>query len=450
MECCIFPTTGQPPTDVAEGHGNGIIGIAKSYGLNLIRFHSYCPPETAFAAADELGFYFQIETCWANQSTTIGDGKPVDQWVFDETARILKAYGNHPSFVLMPYGNEPGGKNANDYLARYVSHFKALDPRRLWTSGSGWPQLPENQFDITPDPRIQHWGEGLKSRINSQPPETTTDYRSYISARKVPVVSHEIGEWCVYPNFDEIPKYTGYLKPKNFEIFRNTLATNGLGAFAKQFLLASGKLQTLCYKEDIESALRTPGMGGFELLDLHDFPGQGTALVGVLDPFWDDKGYVTAQEYSRFCNAVVPLARLPKRVFTTDEKLEAQIEISNFGAQPMTNAVAEWKLAGDDGKKFARGELPAKMIPVDNGIQLGGTSVDLKNIKVPAHCKLLVGLAGTKFQNDWSIWIYPAQTNSENQTNVLITDKFDGAAQKYFAGRWESFAHHSRQCRPEL
>ena len=157
--------------------------------------------------------------------------------------------------------------------------------------------MPENQFHVTPDPRIQHWGEGLESRINAKPPETTTDYRDYIQKRSVPVISHEIGQWCVYPNFDEIPKYTGYLKPKNFEIFRDQLAANGMGGLAKQFLLASGKLQTLCYKEDIESALRTPGMGGFELLDLHDFPGQGTALVGVLDPFWDDKGYVTAQEY---------------------------------------------------------------------------------------------------------------------------------------------------------
>ena len=137
----------------------------------------------------------------------------------------------------------------------------------------------------------------------------------------MPVISHEIGQWCVYPNFDEMPKYKGYLKPKNFEIFRDSLDAHRMGDLAHRFLLASGKLQTLCYKEEIESALRTPGMGGFELLDLHDFPGQGTALVGVLDPFWDDKGYVTAEEYRRFCNRTVPLARLSKRVFTTDETL---------------------------------------------------------------------------------------------------------------------------------
>jgi len=430
LECCIFPKTGHPPTDVASW--KRIIRIAKSYGLNLIRFHSYCPPEAAFIAGDELGFYFQVETCWANQSTTIGDGKPVDQWVYDETARILKSYGNHPSFLLMPYGNEPGGKNATAYLAKYVTHFKAQDSRRLWTSGSGWPQIPENQFDITPEPRVQLWGAGLKSRINGQPPETTTDYRDYIQKRDVPVVSHEIGQWCVYPNFAEMPKYTGYLKPKNFEIFRDTLAEHHMADEARSFLLASGKLQTLCYKEDIESALRTPGMGGFELLDLHDFPGQGTALVGVLDPFWDDKGYVTAAQYSRFCNNTVPLARLAKRVFTTDEHFHADLEIANFGPAPLENAVTTWRLVRGD-QTFARGELPAQTIPVGNGIALGAVDVDLQNAPVPAKYKLVVTvkrgvLSRLPFENDWDIWIYPARVNTDAPADVAIANELNETA----------------------
>ena len=132
-------------------------------------------------------------------------------------------------------------------------------------------------------------GAGLSSRINAKPPETVSDYTESISKFDVPVISHEIGQWCVYPNFNEMKKYTGVLKPRNFEIFRETLEENQMLDQANDFLVASGKLQTLCYKEDIESALRTPGFGGFQLLDLHDFPGQGTALIGVLDPFWEEK-----------------------------------------------------------------------------------------------------------------------------------------------------------------
>jgi hypothetical protein len=426
LECCIFPKTGHPPTEVGEWRR--ILKIARAYGLNLLRFHSYCPPEAAFIAGDELGFYFQVETCWANQSTTIGDGRPVDRWVYDETSRILKAYGNHPSFLFMPYGNEPGGKQAAGYLAKYVAHFKSVDSRRLWTSASGWPQLPENQFHVTPDPRIHAWGAGLKSRINSRPPETGTDYRSYIARRHVPVITHEMGQWCVFPNFDEIPKYTGYLKPRNFEIFRDTLNANGLGDLARPFLLASGKLQTLCYKEDIESVLRTPGMGGFELLDLHDFPGQGTALVGVLDPFWGDKGYVTAAEYSRFCNRTVPLARLPRRVFTANEKLTATLEVAHFGAEPIRGAVTTWKLVADDNRIFAQGWLPARDIPVDNGIALGDIAPDLNGIPAPAHCRLLVAVAG--FENDWDVWVYPAEPSAPPSANVLVTSRWDETARE--------------------
>ncbi|HWX22392.1 MAG TPA: discoidin domain-containing protein [Candidatus Binatia bacterium] len=443
LECCIFPKTGHPPTDVDSW--KRIIRIAKAHGLNLLRFHSWCPPEAAFVAADELGFYYQVEIAsWANQSTTLGDGKPVDQWLYEEAERILKAYGNHPSFLLMPYGNEPGGKRATEYLAKWVDHWKAADPRRLYTSGSGWPQIPENQFHVTPDPRIQSWGDGLKSRINHLPPETTTDYRSYIQKRTIPVISHEIGQWCVYPNFDEIPKYTGYLKPKNFEIFRETLAAHHMANQAHQFLLASGKLQALCYKEDIESALRTPGMGGFELLDLHDFPGQGTALVGVLDPFWDDKGYVTAKEYSRFCNSTVPLARLNKRVFTTDETLTAELEVAHFGPAQLPNAITTWKLVGDVGKIAASGTLPACNIPIDNGTALGSMRLELKDVPAPARYKLVVSLspgeragvrgngtserANSTFENDWDLWVYPPQVDTHPPTAVMMTDELNDAA----------------------
>jgi hypothetical protein len=429
LECAIFPRLGHPPTDVAAW--KRLLGIARAHGLNHLRFHSWCPPEAAFVAGDELGFYFQVEAAtWPNQSTTLGDGKPVDQWVHDETARILKVYGNHPSFVLMAHGNEPGkpgGKQVNAYLAAYVSRYKALDPRRLWTSGSGWPELPENQFHITPKPRIHDWGAGLRSRINARPPETVTDYSDFIAARHVPVVSHEIGQWCAYPNFAEIPKYTGYLKARNFEIFQETLAAHGLAAQARDFLIASGKLQALCYKEDIESALRTPGMGGFQLLDLHDFPGQGTALVGVLDAFWEEKGYITPAEYARFAGPTVPLARLAKRVFTSDETLTAHVEIAHFGAAPLANAEAIWKLLATDGRAVAQGRLPARSVPINNGTPLGEINLPLAALPSPARYRLEVSLAGTAIANDWDIWVYPSTVATTTEAGITITRQLDAA-----------------------
>jgi glycosyl hydrolase family 2 len=427
LECAVFPKTGHPPVDVESWRK--ILRIARAHGLNHFRFHSWCPPEAAFAAGDELGFYYQVEaSSWPNGSTSLGDGKPVDAWIDKETARILESYGNHPSFVMMAAGNEPGGDRSNAWLGEWLKRNKARDPRRLFTSGSGWPQLAGNDYHVTPDPRIQHWEEGLKSRVNSRPPETRSDYRDYIAERALPVVSHEIGQWCVFPNFAEIPKYTGYLKPRNFEIFRDWLDANHMGDQARDFLMASGKLQTICYKEDIESALRTPGMAGFQLLQLNDFPGQGTALVGVLDPFWESKGYVTAAEFSRFTNATVPLARLEKHVFTSGETLSADIEVSHFGPAPLPAAVARWKLVGDSGGVAARGALTPDNIPAGCLTALGRVTIGLANIPAPARYKLVVGIEGTPFENDWDVWVYPTQVDVATPAGVTIVRELDDQA----------------------
>lgn len=403
LECCIFPLTGYPPTDVEEWRR--IYRVAKAHGLNLIRFHSYCPPRAAFVAADEVGIYLQVETCWANASTKVGEGYPVDEWIYQETDRVLREYGNHPSFILMPYGNEPGGPKQEEFLGAYVTHYRATDARRLWTSGAGWPEIAESEFHITPSPRIHQWGDELKSRINSSPPATVADYRDFVSSRAVPFISHEIGQWCVYPNFAEMAKYRGYLKPRNFEIFNESLERQGMGDQAHDFLVASGKLQALCYKEEIESALRTPGMGGFQLLDLHDFPGQGTALVGVLDPFWEEKGYITADEYRRFCGPIVPLVRLPKRVFVAGEKLEATVEVAQFGAETMREARVSWKVVAGNAV-LAEGAWTVDEIPVEL-VELGALSTYLDGVDAATAAKLFVSV--NEHENDWDLWIYPAE-----------------------------------------
>jgi hypothetical protein len=426
LECAIFPKTGHPPTDVESW--KRILRIARAHGLNHLRFHSWCPPEAAFVAGDELGFYFQIEAAsWPNQGAKVGDGNDADAWLVRETDRILRAYGNHPSFLFMAVGNEPDGPAKDSWLTYWMERMKSLDGRRLYTCSAGWPALPANQYHVDHHPRMHQWLDNLKSRINARPPETLTDYREYIAARRVPIVSHEIGQWCVYPNFDEIAKYTGYLKPRNFEIFRETLAERGMADQARAFLHASGKLQALCYKEEIESALRTPGMGGIQLLDLHDFPGQGTALVGVLDAFWEEKGYITAAEYRRFAGPTVPLARLAKRVFTTGETLTADLEVAHYGAAPLAAVNASWRLVTLAGTTLAEGKLPARDLPLGSALPLGRLTVDLRAVPAPVQCKLVVSLTGAEAENDWDLWVYPEARDTERPKDVLFAETLDGA-----------------------
>ncbi len=424
LECAIFPKTGYPPTDVELWLR--IFKIARSYGLNHMRFHSWCPPEAAFDAADQSGFYLHVEaSSWANQGSSIGDGKPIDKYIYDETERMLLAYGNHPSFCMLAYGNEPAGRNQKQYLTDYVNHWREKDPRRLYTTGAGWPVIPESDYNSTPDPRIQAWGQGLNSIINGQPPRTDYDWKNIIDKWKQPTVSHEIGQWCVYPDFKEIEKYTGVLKAKNFEIFRQTLKDHGMAHLADSFLLASGKLQALCYKADIEAALRTPGMGGFQLLDLHDFPGQGTALVGVLNPFWEDKGYIKGAEYSRFCNATVPLAKFQKMIYRNNETLSVPVEMAHFGKKALGNVVPTWSIKDLSGKILYKGRLPKINIPLGNGIQLGEIRQALTKELHPQQLVLTVSVGG--YENSWDFFVYPSSLPKTDE-NILVTQQLDEKA----------------------
>lgn len=423
LECAIFPKTGFPPTDVNSWMD--VFKVCKAYGLNHMRFHSWCPPEAAFEAADRSGFYLQVEcSSWANQGATIGDGKPLDNYIYEESRRMVNAYGNHPSFVMMLYGNEPAGKNHVQYLTDFVNYWKQKDSRRLYTTGAGWPVIAKSNYNSTPDPRIQHWGEGVKSIINAQPPASNYDWSNIISKWEHPTVSHEIGQWCVYPDFKEIAKYTGVLKAKNFEIFRDKLINNGLGNLADSFLLASGKLQALCYKADIEAALRTSGFGGFQLLDLHDFPGQGTALVGVLNPFWGEKGYITAKEYSRFCNATVPLARLPKMIYSNNEELSVPVEIAHFGASPINNVTPEWNIKEASGKILFKGKFSKVNIPLGNGFKLGIINQSLTSIT--HSMQLLLTVSVGNHQNSWDIFVYPASYPNESD-EIVVTQQVEKA-----------------------
>jgi hypothetical protein len=423
LECCIFPLTGHPPTDVDSW--KRVIRICKAHGLNHIRFHSWCPPEAAFVAADELGFYYHVEcSAWA----TVGNGGPFDKWLYRESEAMVKAYGNHPSFTFMAYGNEPGGKNQNRFLGDFVSYWKKKDPRRLYTSAAGWPLLPENDYYSTPAPRIQQWGQGVQSRVNAKPPETMTDYREFVEQHKnAPVVSHEIGQWCVYPNLDEMTKYKGLLKARNFEIFQDQLERHGMLSQARDFLMASGKLQALLYKEDIESALRTPGFGGFQLLDLHDFPGQGTALVGVLDPFWGSKGYITARQYRRFAGPIVPLARLERRIFEAGDIVKARIELAQFGPVDIEDVTAFWKIRGTDGI-VAAGGFPHQTVKTGTLSTLGEIQAKLPDNAKAQKLNLEVAIHGTEAANDWDLWVFPKDVSTEPADDILITRELNEAA----------------------
>jgi len=450
-----FPLTGYPPTDVKWW--KDLFELCKKWGLNHMRFHSWCPPDAAFEAADQVGFYLQPEPGMWNE---ISPGTPMERMLYEETDRMIHAYGNHPSFMLLSASNEPRGK-WQESLSKWVEHYRSQDPRRLYASGTGHTERElEKISEGTDYLAIQRINQMMLRRESGW---FGADFGESLSEIKIPVISHEVGQWVAYPNYDIIKDFKGsYLQPSNYEIFRDSMTAHGLIEKNGSFANASGRFQLGCYKEEIEANLRTPGLGGFQLLDLHDYLGQGTALVGLLDAFWRPKSYVAAEDFKEFCNSTVPLARLLKRIYTPNEKFIVNVELAHFGANPLENTKVVWRI--DDDPPLAKGEWEARTYPIGKNILVGQISADLNKLVAAGEHTLVVTVAPasmfdsigrirpsadavkgvTYFENRWNFWVYPEMvpaelTGSSNcplsrSHDIFITRSWDEAEKKLAQG----------------
>ncbi|WP_338760959.1 discoidin domain-containing protein [Massilia sp. METH4] len=421
-----FPLTGHPPTDVA--YWKKIFTINKAWGINHVRFHSFNPPEAAFQAADEVGIYLQPEPGMWN---AVSPGTPMEAMLYEETERMIRAYGNHPSFLLLSPSNEPKG-NWKEAFDRWIAHYRRADPRRLYTNGTGHtePNVPD----------VDKGTDYLAiQRIGPKPLRNKTgwfgrDYAASLEGIAVPVLSHENGQWVAYPDYAVIGKFTGYLRPGNYEIFRDSAAARGVLDKSRDFALASGRWQLACYKEEIEAILRTPGMSGYQLLDLHDYLGQGTALVGLLDTFWESKGYATPERFRRFNGETVPLARVTRLVLTTADMLDVPVEIAHYGREALRGARPWWKIVDGAGNSVAGGSFAPTDLPVGRNAQLGRIALPLAGLRAPARYRLVVGLADTAIENDWNFWVYPQAVDAKAPADVLVTRAWPEAERRLAAG----------------
>jgi hypothetical protein len=414
LDCAIYPRTGYPPTDAASWRK--IYRTIKAYGLNFVRFHSWCPPEAAFAAADVEGVYLQPEGPQAN--VDVGRDPARDAFVEAELRRIVRTYGHHPSFLLMALGNEYGGTDA--ILSGWIDMLKREDPRHLYASPAAGQATANRQF-------TEGGPRGVKG------PGTAHDFRAELAREDRPLLGHEIGQWTFYPAFDEIPKYDGVLAARNFELVREDLRAKGMLDLAPAFVAATGRHATLLYKEEIEVLLRTPGYAGFSLLDLHDYPGQGTALVGLLDPFWESKGFVTPEAHARYAGPMVPLLRLPKRVYTTAEPLVATAEIAPFGPADLEVVEPIWSVRDGSGRVLAEGVLPSRSLPMGTLATLGAIRADLSRAPAPAKLTVRLELKGTAVANEWEVWVYPPDRSIEPPAGVVLGRSWDDATKAALA-----------------
>jgi len=432
LECAIFPLTGHPPVTVQDWTKQ--LKSAKAYGLNHIRFHSWCPPKAAFEAADKLGMYLQVEA--PNWNTTFGSDNASAEFIESEAARIIETYGNHPSFCFMSIGNELQGDFQR--MKNLVLKLKNQDSRRLYTTttftfepGHGKFPEPGDDFFIT-QYTDSGWvrGQGV---FDSQYPNFKTDYTKAVKHLQVPLITHEIGQYSVFPNLKEIEKYTGVLDPMNFKAVKNDLQQKGLLHLADDYLMASGQLAKLLYKEEIERALKTVGISGFQLLDLHDFPGQGTALVGLLDAFWDSKGIVDSTEFKTFCSALVPLIWMDKAVYKTNESIKVEFGVANY-LKELNQQKVNIEIIDGNNRVLQQKKFDVPVIQFGKTSMLGTFEFPLSAVTEASRLTIRLSIDGTNFQNSWPVWVYP-EAVTDQAGSVVVTSSFDEAEKALKQGR---------------
>ena len=411
-DAAVWPLTGHVEMSV-EGWMK-YLGTCKEYGINHVRFHSWCPPEAAFVAADSLGIYLQPELpFWGSFDKK---DERLMAFLHQEGENILREYGHHPSFRMMALGNELWGDI--DKMKEFVDDFRKIAPDKYYTFGSnyylGYQGIKEG-MDYFTTCRIggEGWGKyNTHTRgsfsfadaydggmINHFHPNSTMNFDEACDKAGIPIISHETGQFQTYPDYREIKKYTGVLHPYNFEVFRRRLAAAGMLSQADDFHKASGLWSVKLYKADIEMDLRTRNMAGFQLLDIQDYPGQGSAFVGILDAFMESKGITTPEEWRQWCSPVVPLLEMKKFCFEDGEKIQAKVKVANYGGTSLYGKKLMWKIGDAEGVM--------NIFTYDEGLIDVGILDEEISADKPAKLNVSLNIEGTEARNSYELWVYP-------------------------------------------
>lgn len=411
-DAAVWPLTGHVEMSV-EGWMK-YLGTCKEYGINHVRFHSWCPPEAAFVAADSLGIYLQPELpFWGSFDKK---DERLMAFLHQEGENILREYGHHPSFRMMALGNELWGDI--DKMKELVDDFRKIAPDKYYTFGSnyylGYQGIKEG-MDYFTTCRIggEGWGKyNTHTRgsfsfadaydggmINHFHPNSTMNFDEACDKAGIPIISHETGQFQTYPDYREMKKYTGVLHPYNFEVFRRRLAAAGMLSQADDFHKASGLWSVKLYKADIEMDLRTRNMAGFQLLDIQDYPGQGSAFVGILDAFMESKGITTPEEWRQWCSPVVPLLEMKKFCFEDGEKIQAKVKVANYGGTSLYGKKLMWKIGDAEGVM--------NIFTYDEGLIDVGILDEEISADKPAKLNVSLNIEGTEARNSYELWFYP-------------------------------------------
>ena len=430
LDCVHFPLTGYPSCDIQDWER--IFRTYKDYGLNHVRFHSWCPPEAAFKAANRVGIYIQAEASiwidWWMSTDMVERGRPEmdtqghpkglgkdvlrDSFVVAEMNRMVDFYGNNPSFTMFCIGNELGNADF-DVMKKWIADLKEKDPRHLYALSTA------RQITEVDDYSATHNIQGIGRTRGLNGARTDWDFEENYSQLNIPVIAHEIGQWPVYPRWTEIDKYTGILKARNLAEMKEQAEKNGIAGQNEKLVQASGALNQIMYKYETESFLRTKSCAGVQLLSMQDYQGQGEALIGWLDCFWDSKGITTPHKFRQHFNTTVPLLRMEKMVWQNNETFLAEAQLAHYGYGEL-NEKCKWKITGKSGTLLAKGTFSPDHFRQGSLNGLGKIAFNLNQIKKAEELLITVNVENTSFENSWNIWVYPEQLPGISETEEII------------------------------
>ena len=412
--CAVFPETGYIPMDAASW--KSILQTYRDYGVNCMRFHSHCPPEAAFIAADEMGMLMQPELSHWNPNDAFAS-EEAKQYYKTELTQILRHLANHPSFVMLTFGNElQADKAGHAFMGDLLNQARAHDPTRLYANGSN-PHYGQLGADAASDfytamgyrgMEMRATCDGMTGWLNKSAPDLRKNYDGTMKViRKKsaqPVFSFEVGQYEVLPDFGEIDDFRGVTSPENLKHIQKKVIEQGLSRDWRRMVEATGESALLCYRAEVEAALGTREYSGISLLGLQDFPGQGTALIGMMNSHLQPKPYAFAkpERFRAFFRDALPLARLPRFTFTSGETLEAEIQFANYGKNNFVGSCV-LTLAGNG--FFADASLPNLRAPVGRLTTLGTLRARLPGFDKPE--KLTVTLSFGGIENEYPLWVYP-------------------------------------------
>lgn len=438
--CAEYPETGHPPMTIPEW--KEMLLKYRSYGINFVRFHSHCEPEAAFAAADELGMLLQPELSHWDPKDAFGTEESY-RYYRAELVDLLKTYANHPSFVMLTLGNELQAQDeGRERMRELVRTAKRMDPTRLYANGSnafyGEEGCdPESDFYTSQsckDVVIRGTFSGMRGYLNENYPSTDRTYdEAMAEIRKEyqkPVFSFEVGQFEVLPDFEELESFHGISDPVNLKLIKKRVEERGLLPTWEKYVEATGELSRLAYREEIEAAMRTRELSGISLLGLQDFPGQGTALVGMMNSHLEPKPYDFArpERFREFFTESRIFVKMPRYTYEEGEYLTAEVEVANFGKESISGELV-WTLGYRDcavntgSGEFLCGRADGqKNCPPGTYTSLGRLDIPLEVKGVSAAFMLTVSMGDCT--STYPVWVYK-KTSPECPKNVYETRVFD-------------------------